>query len=310
MLLINWLVLIALLGGPRLAYRLFKDRGLDHILERVKHQQRAGPADQRRDGADMFIREMRRDPRRGLSRRRRPRPTRHPGRPGNLPACPMLGTIDELDAVVEQLDRRGERPQKPDHHGARPARRQIRRLLDRADALGDPARAVAAAHRFRARPRRPERALEPIAHRGSARPPAGACSTATAWRALIAGRRVLVTGAGGTIGAELTRQIAASGRPARPGRQRRVRALHHRAASSSERFPGCRAAPLHAATSATAARIDEVIAAERPEIVFHAAALKHVPMVEANPIEGVLTNVRRHAQRRRGGARRMASLRW
>src|SRR5205085_5259772 len=35
-LLIDWLVLIALLGGPRLGYRLFKDRGLDHLVERSR----------------------------------------------------------------------------------------------------------------------------------------------------------------------------------------------------------------------------------------------------------------------------------
>src|SRR6516162_10596530 len=37
-LLIDWFVLVALLGGPRLAYRLFKDRGLDHVLERASRR--------------------------------------------------------------------------------------------------------------------------------------------------------------------------------------------------------------------------------------------------------------------------------
>ena len=57
-----------------------------------------------------------------------------------------------------------------------------------------------------------------------------------------------------------------------------------------ERFPELRGLPLLRDVRERA-QIDAVIAAEQPEIVFHAAALKHLPMVEANPIEGVLTNV-------------------
>src|SRR6516225_8500467 len=57
-LLIDWFVLIALLGAPRLAYRLFKDRGLDHILERAKHPSVPVLLISTKDGADTFIREM------------------------------------------------------------------------------------------------------------------------------------------------------------------------------------------------------------------------------------------------------------
>src|SRR5205814_6076891 len=97
-LLIDWFVLIALLGGPRLAYRLFKDRGLDHILERVKHQNVPVLLISAKDGADTFIREMRRDPRAVY---------RVVGVLGDTPSrvgreiyrVPVLGTIDALDTV-------------------------------------------------------------------------------------------------------------------------------------------------------------------------------------------------------------------
>jgi FlaA1/EpsC-like NDP-sugar epimerase len=62
-LLINWFVLVALLGAPRLAYRLFKDRGLDHVLERAKHPTVPVLLISAKEGADTFIREMVRNPR-------------------------------------------------------------------------------------------------------------------------------------------------------------------------------------------------------------------------------------------------------
>jgi FlaA1/EpsC-like NDP-sugar epimerase len=57
-----------------------------------------------------------------------------------------------------------------------------------------------------------------------------------------------------------------------------------------ERFPGLAQLALLRDVR-DRGQIDEVMTVEQPELVFHAAALKHVAMVEANPIEGVLTNI-------------------
>jgi len=107
---------------------------------------------------------------------------------------------------------------------------------------------------------------------------------------LIRGRRILVTGAGGTIGSELARQLAAY----EPARLILVDngeyLLYTIDTELRERLPAIAARPLLGDVR-DRHRIDEILAAERPEIVFHAAALKHVPMVEQNPVEGVLTNV-------------------
>ncbi|MBV8508473.1 MAG: polysaccharide biosynthesis protein, partial [Alphaproteobacteria bacterium] len=287
-LLIDWFVLVALLGGPRLAYRLFKDRGLDHILERVKHHSVPVLLISAKDGADMFIREMRRDPRAvyrvvGVL-------ADTPSRVGReIYRIPILGTIDALDAVVEQLDRRGKRPQKLIITAQNLPGDQIRRLLDRADALAIPLARLPRLTDFERNLDNPERALEPIALEdllGRSQ----AVLDREGMARLIRGRRILVTGAGGTIGAELARQIAALS----PGRlillDNGEFALYDIEMELRERFPDLHPVPLLRDVR-DRAQIDEVVAAEKPEIIFHAAALKHLPMVEANPIEGVLTNV-------------------
>jgi FlaA1/EpsC-like NDP-sugar epimerase len=287
-LLIDWFVLIALLGAPRLAYRLFKDRGLDHIFERAKHPSVPVLLISTKDGADTFIREMTRDPRAvyrvvGVL-------ADTPSRVGReIYRVPVLGTIDALEAVVEQLDRRGKRPQKLLVTAQNFSGAQIRGLLERADALAIPLARLPRLTDFRRNLDKAERAVEPIALEDLLGRPQAVLDRDGMAR-LIAGRRVLVTGAGGTIGAELTRQIAALS----PGRlvllDNGEFALYAIDAELRERFPELAPLPLLRDVRERE-QVEEVVAAERPEIVFHAAALKHLPMVETNPIEGVLTNI-------------------
>ena len=287
-LLIDWFVLIALLGGPRLAYRLFKDRGIDHILERVKHQSVPVLLISAKEGADTFIREMRRDPRAAYHVVGVLADT--PSRVGReIYRVPILGTIDSLETVVAQLDRRGKRPQKLLITAQNLPGDQIRRLLDRADALAIPLARLPRLTDFQRNLANPERVIEPIALEDLLGRPQAVLDRDGMAR-LIQGRRVLVTGAGGTIGAELARQIAAFA----PGRLVLVDnsefALDGIELELRERSHIPTMSPLLRDVRERA-QVDEVIEAEKPEIVFHAAALKHLPMVEANPIEGVLTNV-------------------
>ena len=285
---INWLVLIALLGGPRLGYRLFKDRGLDHILERHRGPQIVPVLlISARDGADTFIRETMRDPSAvyrvvGMLADSESRVGRQ------IYGVPVLGTIDELETVVRRLDRRGRRPQKliVTPQGLDGA--AIRGLLDRADALAIPLARLPRATELR-QGLDDTAAIEPIALEDLLGRPQAVLDREAMAR-LIRGRRILVTGAGGTIGSELARQLAAD-EPARlillDNSEFLLYAID---IELRERHAALAVRPLLGDVRERH-RLDEVLAAERPEIVFHAAALKHVPMVELNPVEGVLTNV-------------------
>ncbi len=108
--------------------------------------------------------------------------------------------------------------------------------------------------------------------------------------AMLAGRRVLVTGAGGSIGSELCRQIARAA-PAR------LILLGHGENSifqiEQELRRLCPGLPLAAVVAdiRDGPRLAAVLGEQRPQVVFHAAAHKHVPMMEANCQDAVSNNV-------------------
>lgn len=285
-LVISWFVLIFLLGAPRMLYRVFKDQGFRHLLERDRHRRVPVLLVGAGDTAETFIREMGRDRDGafevlGAIDEKGTRIGRH------IHGVPVFGRLDDMPEVLLRLARRDRKPQrviltKPlerdeldyvlelaDSHGATVAR--LPRLTDFSGSVEE---------RLQIRPI----AIEDLLGRPQTpldRP---------AMRRLIEGRRVLVTGAGGSIGAELTRQIAAFQPAGLTLCDNSEFNLYSIDLELGERFPDL---PRRAviADVRDRQRVDRLFAESRPELVFHAAALKHVPMVEFNPLEGLHTNV-------------------
>jgi O-antigen biosynthesis protein WbqV len=278
---IHALVLATLLGAPRVAYRLYHGRSrvaaTDPSLQRVLL---IGAG----DAADGFLRAL------AGQRQALLRVTgimalheRQTGR--RIHGLPILGPIAEAPAILARLRARGRLPDalvvsEPDFHG--PA---LAALISAAEAEGVAVQraplptALIEAERIALRPiaiedllNRPQVSLD---HEGMAR--------------LIGGRRVLVTGAGGSIGSELARQVAALGPAELTLLDHSEYALWQIDLELSESYAAVRRRAVLADVR-DAIRVGEVFDTFAPELVFHAAALKHVPMVEANPLEGLLTN--------------------
>ncbi len=107
---------------------------------------------------------------------------------------------------------------------------------------------------------------------------------------LIRGRRVLVTGAGGSIGSELVRQMAAFQCAHLIMVDNSEASLFEIDREMEEAFPQISRANVLCDVR-NAARLTAIFRDQTPDLVFHAAALKHVPLVERHPCEGVLTNL-------------------
>ncbi len=277
---VHALTLMVLLGAPRLLYRLYRVRprraGEDGAVQSVIL---VGAG----DAADAFIRAtgthgsgLRVAGLLALS-------DRQAGR--RMHSLPILGTAAEADQVFVKLAKQGRMPSalvvtEPEFLGA-----PLAALIAKAEAAGIPVRraprptVLTSAERIELRPI----AIEDLL----LRPQVSLDRAGMAQ--LVEGRRVLVTGAGGSIGAELARQLAGWRPACLVLLDQSEYALWQIDLEISEIAPDVR---RHAviADIREARRIKTVFEAEAPELIFHAAALKHVPMVEANPLEGLLTN--------------------
>jgi FlaA1/EpsC-like NDP-sugar epimerase len=104
------------------------------------------------------------------------------------------------------------------------------------------------------------------------------------------GKRVLVTGAAGSIGSEIVQQVLAYEPAMVILCDQAESPLHELRLLVEENFPDV-PAKIFIADIRNYSRMRKLFLDYRPEVVFHAAAYKHVPMMEENPTEGVLTNV-------------------
>jgi FlaA1/EpsC-like NDP-sugar epimerase len=201
---------------------------------------------------------------------------------------PVYHDTHILPRIVEKLARKGLRPQRIIVTDDRLEGEALRRLLQTADTLGLPLSRL---------PRRGE-LRDGSGNAGGIQPIAvedllGRAQNVLdreAMRRLSADKTVLITGAGGTIGGELARQVAASAPKRLVLAELSEFHLYQIEREIRARFPDV---PLHFVLCdiRDRAHVDALFARFSPQIVLHAAAIKHVPIAEFNIEEAILTNV-------------------
>ena len=103
-------------------------------------------------------------------------------------------------------------------------------------------------------------------------------------------KTVMVTGAAGSIGSELCRQLASFGVKHLVLYDNAETPMHNLRLELEEKFPGLSFVPIIGDVRLLK-RLDYAFRTWKPQVVFHAAAYKHVPLMEENPCEAVLVNV-------------------
>ncbi len=282
---VHALTLIVALGAPRVVYRLRLARRGGREGADAQSVLLVGAG----EGADLFLRALEYGEGRAAFRVIGLLSLREGQAGRRIHGHTILGSITQTTTVLARLRAEGRLPStmvvtQPDLSGA-----PLAELLTQADIEGVPVRRVP-------RPTALQTAadgagmleLAPVAIEELLNRPQVPLDRDGMAR-LVHGRRVLVTGAGGTIGSELARQLAVLGPSSLMLLDNGEYALWQIDQELIETHPDVPRETV-IADIRDEPRIRAVFDRVRPELVFHAAALKHVPMVEANPLEGLLTN--------------------
>lgn len=274
-------LLLLLLIGARMIVAAWRRQGLKAALQFEDRRKPAAIIVGTEDDIDEALRDLSR--RNGAS----------PFRPRALVAVgsdlsgrsirgvPVSGGLDSLPAMFKRVSEAESEPPRIVLASAQADVRLVNDLIRIAATLG--------AKLSRARPAKGPGAFSPIEAADLLnRPPR--VPDLTPARPLIEGKRVLVTGAGGTIGSQLVR-LAADLNPEKLLLLDASEAnLYEIDMEMRERHPGLNWRSILGDVR-DGDRLDQVFGEETPQVVLHAAALKHVPMSEYNPSEAALTNV-------------------
>ena len=283
---IQGIVLLLCLGGPRMAYRLWKDRRQE---TRQRQDDRAIPVVLVGSDAqsDLFVRHCRHHPDAGYRVVGLVTPSEH--RKGRrIQGVEIIGSLSTLSQGLDRLDARGIHPRRLILASDLVGGDMIHTLMEIADRRGLTLARLPRMTDFGRADSNGAPDLHPIAVEDLLGRHQVVLDRKIVAR-LIQGRRILVTGAGGSIGSEMVRQIAGFAPARLVLLDASEFALYTIDMDIAERFPKLeRRAVITSIRDRQ--RLFDLIAAEKPDLVFHAAALKHVPLVEENPIEGILTN--------------------
>ncbi len=284
---INWMLLLMLLGGPRFLYRALKDHTINWKVTPNEINKIPVLLIGAGDAAEQFIRNSQRNHQAayevvGLV-------DDDPSQKGRtIHRVNIYGNTDIIPLVIKKLTRKGLKPQKLIVSDEEVSGSNMSQLLDIADNLGIPLARLPRLSEFKQgigkkldiRPIAVEDLLGRSQH----------VLDRKSMRELVEGKSVLITGAGGTIGGELARQIASYNPSKLIILELCEFNMYQIERELRSTFP-------HLSLTCVLgdvrdeSHVENIFAKHTPELVFHAAAVKHVPIAEYNIEETILTNV-------------------